>query len=59
MDAFELFPNTQQIHYKMIVSFTKLDMIIEPKTRDKFNRVKLHNDVKFSLPPKTCVMLKE
>ena len=58
-DALESSLNNKQTNYMVILSFTKLDMIIESKTGDKFNEVKLHNNVTYFLPLKTCVILGE
>ena len=42
-----------------MVYFTKLNMIIALKTRDKLNKVKLHNNLKCFLLPKMCVIQKK
>ena len=59
MDNLESSPNTKQMNYTLIMSFTKFDIIIKLLTRGEFNRVKLHKEVKFFLPPKPRVILKE
>ena len=59
INSLESSSNIKQTHHTVIVSFTKFDVIGESKTRDKLNRVKLHNNAKHFLPSKTCVILGE
>ena len=45
IDNLEFSPDTKQMHYSLIVSFTKLDVIIKSLTGEKFNGVELHGEV--------------
>ena len=59
IDALEPSPNNQKVHFTAIVSFTKLDRIIESLTGDKLNNRNLHDTVKYFLPEIFFVILEE
>ena len=59
MDTLDFPPDARQPYYILIVSFTKLDIIIKLLTDKEINGVKLQKEMECYMPSKICKILEE
>ena len=59
IDILDFIPETRKGYYMLIMTFTKLDMVIKLMTGEEHKGVKLHKEIECYPPHKTCIILEE